>query len=63
MMNMDWTDLDFDIPKVEGRRWYRAIDTGAPAPADIHPKGHEPLWEGASHPVKNRSIVVLISKP
>jgi isoamylase len=63
MMNMDWNDLDFDIPKVDGRRWHRAIDTGATAPADIHPKGHEPLWEGDTYPVKNRSIVVLISKP
>ncbi len=63
MMNMDWVDLDFDIPEVEGRRWYRAIDTGAPAPDDIHAKGHEPFWEGGTYPVKNRSIVVLISKP
>ncbi len=36
MMNMDWDDLDFDVPKVDGRRWYRAIDTGAPAP-ERHP--------------------------
>ena len=35
MMNMDWDDLDFEIPPVAGRRWYRAIDTGAAAPDDI----------------------------
>jgi isoamylase len=63
MMNMDWADLDFDIPKVDGRRWYRAIDTAAPAPDDIHAKGHESLWAGDTYTVKNRSIVVLISKP
>ena len=38
--------------------------TRAPAaPDDIHAKGHEPLCEGDTYTVKNRSIVVLISKP
>ncbi|OGO55109.1 MAG: glycogen debranching enzyme GlgX, partial [Chloroflexi bacterium RBG_16_69_14] len=63
MMNMDWTDLDFDVPAVEGRRWYRVIDTGAAAPADIFEAGQEPLFEGDTCRVRNRSIVVLISKP
>jgi isoamylase len=62
-MNMDWDDLDFDVPVVEGRRWYRTLDTGATAPDDIYTKGHEPVWEGDTVRVKNRSIVVLISKP
>jgi glycogen operon protein len=62
MMNMDWMDIDFDIPAVEGRRWYRVIDTSAPPPADIHAKGHEPLVEGETCRVGDRSIVVLISK-
>jgi isoamylase len=63
MMNMDWQDLDFDVPTVEGRRWHRAIDTGATAPHDIYSPGHEPLVEGGTVRVGNRSIVVLISKP
>ena len=63
MMNMDWDDIDFEVPTVPGRRWYRAIDTGAPAPGDIFAKGHEPLFEGEICRVRNRSIVVLISKP
>ena len=63
MMNMDWQDLEFDVPAVPGRRWYRAVDTGAAAPNDIFSKGHETLWEKETYPVKNRSIVVLISKP
>jgi isoamylase len=63
MINMDWEDLDFDVPNVVGRRWYRAIDTGAAAPHDIHSPGHEALHEGGTCRVGNRSIVVLISKP
>jgi glycogen operon protein len=63
MMNMDWTDLDFDVPAVEGRRWYRVIDTGAAASADIFEAGQEPLFEGDTCRLRNRSIVVLISKP
>jgi len=62
-MNMDWSDIDFDVPAVEGRRWYRAFDTGAAAPADSHEPGQEPLFEGGTCRVRNRSIVVLISKP
>ena len=59
MMNMDWTDLDFDIPAVAGRRWHRAIDTGAasagghlrqgPRGARVrrHVPGQEPKRRGA----------------
>ena len=39
MMNMDWDDIDFEVPTVPGRRWYRAIDTGAQAPDDIFAEG------------------------
>ncbi len=63
MMNMDWDDIDFEVPAVPGRRWYRAIDTGAEPPADIFAKGHEPVFDGETCRVRNRSIVVLISKP
>jgi glycogen operon protein len=63
MMNMDWIDIDFDVPAVEGRQWYRAIDTSAASPEDIFEAGLEPLWEGTTYRVKNRSIAVLISRP
>ena len=63
MMNMDWMDLEFDVPPVQGRRWYRAIDTGADSPEDIFEAGLEPLFEGDTYTVKNRSIAVLISRP
>ena len=62
MMNMDWEDLDFDIPAVPGRRWYRAIDTAAPSPHDIAHPAEASRSSGDTYRVKNRSIVVLISR-
>ena len=62
MLNMDWEDLDFDIPHVEGRHWYRVIDTGAAAPDDILARGQERLVEGSTYRVGNRSIAVLMSR-
>jgi glycogen operon protein len=63
MMNMDWMDLEFDVPPVDGRHWYRAIDTSAASPEDIFEAGLEPLFSGDTYTVKNRSIAVLISRP
>jgi glycogen operon protein len=63
MMNMDWMDIEFDVPTVAGRTWHRVIDTFAPSPDDIHAQGKEPRFDGATCLVRNRSIVVLISKP
>jgi isoamylase len=62
MMNMEWQDLDFEVPESAGRRWYRAIDTGAPSPRDIAARGEEELFDGTVCNVRNRSVVVLISK-
>jgi glycogen operon protein len=63
MMNMDWQDLEFQIPAVAGRNWHRVIDTSAASPEDIFEPGLEPIYEGDTYLVKNRSIAVLISKP
>ena len=63
MLNMDWQDLDFDIPPVPGRRWYRAFDTAAPSPLDAAEDGQEELISSDVYRVTNRSVVVLISKP
>jgi isoamylase len=66
MMNMDWRDLDFEIPPVTGRRWYRVVDTAQDSPNDIAENvvdpGEEMLIKGHSYQVKGRSIVVLISR-
>ena len=63
MMNMDWMDIEFEIPTVPGRHWHKFIDTSAPSPEDIFEQGLDPNYEGDTYIVKNRSIVVLISRP
>lgn len=65
MLNMEWEDLDFDIPPVQGRSWYKVVDTAAPSPEDIvedfaNPGEHRAV-AGGVYRVKNRSAVVLIS--
>ncbi|MBV9691727.1 MAG: glycogen debranching protein GlgX [Ktedonobacteraceae bacterium] len=66
MLNMDWQDLDFDIPTVPGRKWYRVVDTAQDSPNDIAENvgepGKETVVEGSVYGVHNRSVVVLISR-
>ena len=62
MVNMYWEPLGFALPPVEGRGWFRAIDTARPSPNDIVEPGKEVLVMGDRLTVEGRSIVVLISK-
>ncbi|MFL5761865.1 MAG: glycogen debranching protein GlgX [Thermomicrobiales bacterium] len=62
IMNMDENDLDFELPRVIGRRWLRAVDTGLDSPADIVEGGQEQPLEGTTYRAKGRSVVVLASK-
>jgi len=61
MLNMEWEDLDFDIPSLRDRKWYKVVDTAQSSPHDIAESGEEPVVSGNVCNVKNRSIVVLIS--
>jgi isoamylase len=62
MMNMYWEPLEFEIPKLAERRWYRAIDTFLSAPQDITAAGDEARVKTDSYMVQGRSVVVLVSK-
>jgi isoamylase len=62
MLNMDWQNLDFDIPSIEGRKWFRAVDTALPSPEDIAEVGQEVEISGNTYHVNGRSAVVLLSK-
>lgn len=62
MLNMYWENLDFEIPSSEGREWYKVIDTAESSPMDIVEPGKETLVSGNVCLVKDRSVVVLISK-
>lgn len=62
MLNMYWENLEFEIPLLQDRRWYKVVDTAEPSPSDIVEKGKEPTVDGHTYYVKNRSVVVLISQ-
>lgn len=63
VLNMFHLGLDFELPSVEGRRWWKAIDTAQPSPADTAEPGSETLVDSASCHAQGRSVVVLLSKP
>ena len=62
MLNMYWEELYFEIPCIQGREWYKVIDTAESSPMDIVESGKETLVAGDICLVKPRSVVVLISK-
>ena len=62
ILNMDDGDLAFALPKVAGRRWMLAVDTGQDSPADIAAAGREQPVEGSTYRATWRSVVVLTSR-
>jgi glycogen operon protein len=67
ILNMDWQDLDFDIPPVQGRSWYKVIDTSQQSPNDIAENLLDPLngtviTGPSTYRASARSIVVFISR-
>jgi hypothetical protein len=49
------------VPPLEGKRWFRALDTGLPSPNDISGEGSA-LERQDRYQVKAHSIVALLSK-
>jgi glycogen operon protein len=62
MMNMHWEPLYFELPRVTGRRWLRAVDTGLSRPEDIPASGREKPISERECRVDWRSVVVLVSR-
>ena len=54
MLNMHWDSLDFEVPEVAGRRWFKAVDTAAP--------GDETQVPESTVTVQARSVVVLVNR-
>lgn len=67
MLNMEWEDLNFDVPQLPGRQWIKVVDTAEPSPGDIAEDIVNPPQEAmiatSLCPVKSQSIVVLLSRP
>jgi hypothetical protein len=54
--------LDFEVPIVPGRRWYRIVDTARPSPEDIVETARQVPIEGHQVRVEGRSVWVLLSR-
>jgi isoamylase len=66
ILNMYWEDLDFDMPEVTGRRWYKIVDTSQQSPNDISDNLLDPLngtviTGPSTYRAAARSVVVFIS--
>ena len=62
MFNMGPEALDFDLPPLTGRGWWRSVDTSQASPADILEAGSESAVAGSQFRVSGRSVVVLVSR-
>ena len=62
-LNMSEEPLDLPLPAVDGRVWYRAIDTSRLPPEDIPDPERQVPMEEATFPVGARSVLVLESGP
>jgi glycogen operon protein len=62
--NAYWDRLRFELPKLDGARWARFLDTMREPPRDIAEVGQELLLEDErSYTVEGRSVVVLVGVP
>ena len=58
-----WEELDFELPQIGEREWFRLADTSLPSPHDIADDDQEfPLLSQESYRVQPRSVVIFIAK-
>ncbi|MFH0822358.1 MAG: glycogen debranching protein GlgX [Pseudomonadota bacterium] len=61
--NMSDEPMRVEVPVLPDRRWYRAVDTSEPPPADILEPHQQPLVIAAGYLVRPKSVVVMESRP
>jgi glycogen operon protein len=57
ILNSYHKDLEFQLPRIKGKKWYRIADTGRKDDFLERPK----VVDSETYPVKNRSSVIFIS--
>ena len=62
MMNMFWEPLEFEVPRVKGRRWRRFADTSLPFPLDAADPGAEIIVTDTTYKVNGNTVVMFFSK-
>lgn len=63
MLNMSSTAFEFALPQIEGRFWYRAIDTALPSPNDIVELERQRPIIRERYLVEARSVAILENRP
>jgi glycogen operon protein len=61
VLNMYCDPLDFEVPIIAGRRWYRFVDTARDSPDDIVEVERRLPIEGDHVRVEGRSVLILLS--
>lgn len=61
MMNMHYEALDFELPSVEDRSWFRFVDTALDSPDDICEQANMKAFDESTYKVEPYSFVVLIN--
>lgn len=62
MANMTEENLEFELPEIKGKQWFRFADTSLPSPEDIAEFGQEVPIKGDKYLVNNHSVVIMVSK-
>lgn len=62
IINMEHQGLDFELPGLSNRRWFRFADTFLNYPDDISELGSESAVDSAQYYVGTYSVAILISK-
>ena len=58
-----WEALEFELPQIGDREWFRLVDTSLLSPQDIADDGQEfPLLSQESYRVQPRSVVIFVGK-
>jgi isoamylase len=58
-----WEELEFELPQIGEREWFRLVDTSLLSPQDIADDGQEfPLPSQESYRVQPRSVVIFVAK-
>jgi glycogen operon protein len=60
--NAFWEALEVELPPVEGKRWYRVVDTSLPTGEDIVPDEEAAFLPDRKYKVRARSTLVLIAR-
>ncbi|HEV3163797.1 MAG TPA: glycogen debranching enzyme GlgX, partial [Isosphaeraceae bacterium] len=60
--NAFWEPLDVELPPVNGKRWYRAVDTSLPPEEDIVPDEQAFFLPETHYTIRPRSSIVLIAR-